>query len=136
MGEISSNLSTLVGLAAGDLSANQYEIMRISDATTNPPTINVASEAVSVQMLGVLANKPAAANRHATIVTDGEKFKVRAGGAISSAGLFLTTNGSGRAAAATSGQMVFGRLLEVATANGDIVSYLPVKAFRLSGAIT
>ncbi len=136
MAEISPNLSTQTFLAAGDLSVNQYEVMRISDAATNPPTINVCSEAISIQMIGVLANKPAAADRHSTVVTDGERYKVRAGAAVSSAGLALTVNGSGRAIAAGSGDMVFGRALETAGGDGDVISYLPNKPFRLSGATT
>ena len=136
MAETSINRSVETFLASGDLSANIYEVMRISDAATNPPTINVCSEAVTMQMIGVLANKPAAANRHASVVTDGERYKVRAGAAVSSAGLPLTANGSGRAILAGSGDMIFGRAIETAGGDGDIISYLPNKPFRLSGAIT
>jgi len=132
MAEISPNIVTQTFLAAGDLSAHQYNIMRISDANT----VNVCSLATTVQMVGVLANQPAAAGRHASVVTDGERYKVRAGAAISSAGLFLTCNGSGRAIAAASNDVVFGRSLDIATADGDIISYMPNKPFRLSGAAT
>ena len=117
-------LHTLTMKAGADLSALQYHIMRdIADGTTN-----IASEAISNQMLGVLQNKPAATNRAATIGYEGIS-KVVAGGAVTR-GLLITTNGSGRAANATSGDMVFGRALDPATTNGEVISALIFAPFK------
>lgn len=117
--------------AGADLSACQYHIMRLSDGVDQ---VNIASEAVWSGMIGVLQNAPAAAGRGAAIGLPGEG-KVVAGAAISSAGVYLTTNGSGRAVIAASGNMVFGRLLETAAADGDTVRCLYMVPVRHSGAI-
>lgn len=117
--------------AAADISAAQYHIVRISDGDKQ---VNIGSLATHSSMLGVLQNKPAAAGRNATVCVDGPS-KVVAGAAISSAGVFFTTNGSGRAVAATSGDMACGRIIETAAANGDVINVLVYKPFRLSGAI-
>lgn len=114
-------------LAAADLSAAQYHIMRIANGVDR---VNIASEDVHNSMIGVLQNKPAAAGRGAAIGHSGEG-KVVAGAAISSAGIFFTTNGSGRAIAATSGDMIAGRVLETATADGDVIRALYMTPFRL-----
>lgn len=116
--------------AAADLSANIREVMRISDGDQN---INVASLATETGIIGVLENKPAAAGRHATVRVSGVG-QVRAGAAVSSTGVHLTCNGSGRAVAATSGQVSFGRALETAGADGDVIRYVALVPFRLSGA--
>lgn len=132
MAETSPNLQTEVYTAAVDLSAHQYNIMYISDGAQK---INVASEAPRNSIVGVLQNKPAAAGRFASVGYAG-RGKVRAGAAISSTGAFLTTNGSGRAIAAGSGDMVIGTALETAAADGDIISVQQMKPFRLSGSIS
>lgn len=116
--------------AGANLSACQYHIMRISDGIGQ---VNVASLATDNGMIGVLRNAPAAAGRAATISLFGEG-KVVAGAAIGSAGVWFTCNGSGRAIAATSGQMVAGRILETASADGDVVRCLHIIPIRMSGA--
>lgn len=123
------DIKTETYLAAGDLSAHQYNVMRLSDGVNQ---INVNSNALTNAMLGVLVNKPNAAGRHATVAYGG-RYKVRAGAAISSAGLFLTTNGSGRAIAAASGQVVFGKAIEIAAADGDLITVQLMDPWRLSG---
>jgi hypothetical protein len=122
---------TLTMVSAGDLSDAQYHLVRISDGGDS---IDIASHATHSSMLGVLVNKPSAEDRHATIAYAG-MAKVVAGAAINSAGVFFTCNGSGRAVAATSGQMVAGRILETADADGDVVSVLLQNPVRLSGAV-
>lgn len=107
--------SAITHKAAADLSAAQYHFLRYSAADT----VNVASNAVDEAMAGVLINKPDAVNRAASVAVRGE-VKITAGGALTVNDL-ITTNGSGRAAAATSGDYIMGRVLETAGADGDIV---------------
>jgi len=128
MAETGHNTQYTALKASGDLSAHQYNLVRLSDGVSQ---INVASDAANNAGMGVLANKPAATDRHASVAVEGA-FKVRAGGAISSAGVWFTTNGSGRAAVAASGNLVYGRIMEVGTADGDILSCILQKPFRLT----
>lgn len=119
-------LETLSGVkAAADLSGKQYHFVRLSAANQ----CNQASEAANSGLAGVLQNKPRA-DEFATIGYSG-LTKIFAGGAIT-ANDIITTNGSGRAAVVTSGQMAAGRALVAATADGDIITALlwaPVKWF-------
>ena len=109
---------TLSAKAAGDLSANQYHFVRFSAADE----VNVASLNTAEDWAGVLQNKPAAAGRAATVMWIGET-KITAGGALTVNDL-VTTNGSGRAASAGDTHAVFGRILETAAADGDVVRML------------
>lgn len=95
-----------------------YNIMRIASADTQ--RINVASASNDRGIVGVLQNQPDAAGRFASVAAEGYS-KVRAGGSISSVAIHITTNGSGRAAAASSGDTVIGRAMETANADGDII---------------
>ena len=102
--------------AAADLRTHQYHFLRAPAAGT----VNVASEAAggANDLIGVLQNKPNT-NEAARIAYFGES-KVVAGGALT-ANTFITTNGSGRAAAADSGDMALGLVLETAGADGEVV---------------
>ena len=120
---------TFTAKAAADLSGVQYHIVRFSGADT----VNIASQDTSSEMCGVLQNKPSAADQHAAVGFLGES-KVVAGAAVS-ANAFITTNGSGRAVAATSGDMVCGRALEAASADGEVIRCLLNPPFRWSGAV-
>lgn len=115
--------------AGADLSACLYHIVRISNGVDR---VNIASEAVHGSMIGILRNAPGAAGRGATISLFGEG-KVCAGAAINSAGVWFTTNGSGRAIAAASGDMVCGRVLETAAADGQFIRCLQFIPYRISG---
>lgn len=117
--------------AAVDLSAAQYHIMRISDGISQ---VNIGSLATVTGLIGVLQNAPKSAGDHASVDNSGFG-KVVAGAAINSAGVFFTSNGSGRAVACLSGQMAVGRILETAAADGDVVKAQYYPPFRLSGAI-
>jgi hypothetical protein len=77
----------------------------------------------------VLQNKPKSGEP--ATVFDGGISKVVAGGAIT-AGDIITTNGSGRAAVVTSGQMAGGRALTAAGADGEFIDaklFPPIKWF-------
>jgi hypothetical protein len=103
-------------LAAADLSAKQYHLMRMSDGKT----INQASNAAGLHNIGVLQNKPAAAGRAATLCLGGVS-KVVAGAAITAPAL-LMSNGSGRAITATSGGTIVGLAKVDAAADGDVIA--------------
>jgi len=119
-------------IAAADLTDNQYCIVR----NAGSETVNVASLAAagfSVAPIGVLQNKPAS-GQHATVAYAGVS-KVITGAAVT-AGVMVTTNGSGRAIAAVTGseQIVIGRALTATSADGEIASVLLFPAQRLVGA--
>lgn len=87
------------------------------------------TDPTSSLILGVLQNNPSR-SRAASIKMAGPS-KIVAGAALG-AGAMFTTNGSGRAAAVRSGDMVVGRILEASSADGDIVSAMlfpPVRWF-------
>jgi len=120
--------------AAADLTAKPYHIMRFVAAGT-PPTTNIASNAAAafaVGIVGVLQNAPNT-GQAATVAYLG-RSKVVAGG-TATAGQLWTTNSSGRAANATSGDLVIGRGLATAAADGDVVSVQLIPPVRLSGAV-
>jgi len=121
------DLETFTMTAAADLSGLQYHIVRLSAAKN----MNVASDATNSALIGVLQTVPQA-NEWGT-VADGGISKVVAGGAIT-VGDILTCNGSGRAATVASGQVAFGRALEAATANGDVITARLMTPVRWSGA--
>jgi len=116
--------------AAADLQTFQYRIVRHSAADS----CNVASDsgaAFAVGAIGVLQNKPGA-NEAASVAYLGES-KILAGGALT-VGRLITTQGSGKAAHAGSGDIVVGRLLQTAGAENEIVTALLSPAFRLGNA--
>jgi hypothetical protein len=114
--------------AAADLSAVQYHIVRLSAAQS----CNVASDSTNSGILGVLQTKPKT-GEFATVGYLG-KSKVVAGAAIT-VGAIITNNSSGRAAAVASGGMAFGRALEAAAADGDIITCVLFPPVRWAGAV-
>lgn len=118
---------TFTSQAAADLSAKQYHLVRLSAAGQ----VNISSLATTSAGCGVLVNKP----------TSGQFASVRYGGidyvvygAATSANAWITCNGSGRAIAAGSGDMVYGRAIAAASQDGDTIKTLLFPPFRLSGA--
>jgi len=107
--------------ASTDLSSYQYYLVEL----TNDRTVGIC-DAVTDVILGILQNKPAAANRPAKVRVAGTS-KVVAGAAVTQ-GALLTTNASGQAVTATSGtdttKYVIGIALEDASAAGDIIEML------------
>lgn len=81
--------------------------------------VSLATNATTTALAGVIITD-AATNDHCSVAYSG-KQKVVAGGAITVNAL-ITTNGSGRATAASSGDMVMGRALEAAGADGQIIT--------------
>lgn len=101
--------------AAADLRLFQYHIVRMAGANM----VNVASHdgaAFQLGAFGVLQNKPNT-NEAASVGRAGESAIIA--GASYDEGDMLTTNGSGRAVAATSGDIVIAQAIEAATADGQ-----------------
>lgn len=118
---------TLTRTAAADLSGKQYHFVNIGLLGTT----NMASLSTASTLGGVLLTNPQSGER-ATIAYSGIG-KVTVGAAVAEAA-FVTTNGSGRAVTAGSGDMVAGRVLEAAGNDGEIVTTLLFPPFRWSGA--
>lgn len=91
----------------------------------------LATNTTTSALLGVMQNDPGVGE--AMSIAYSGLSKVVAGGALT-ANAIITTNGSGRAAAVTSGQMALGRVLEASGADGDVVSALLFPPVRWAGA--
>jgi len=115
---------TLSAKANADLSAKQYHFVRWAAADT----VDQASHSAAQDFAGVLQNKPSASGRGSTVMFAGET-KITAGGSLTVNDL-IAANGSGRAAAAGSGDMIVGRVLETASADGDVVRMLLMPFFN------
>ena len=122
---------TLPGYSASSdystLSATRYIFVQATGARTAMQAINPTSTA----LLGVMQNNPA--RGEAMTIAYAGPSKVVAGGSLTVNAL-ITSNSSGRAAAVTSGDMVAGRVLEAAGADGDVISCLLFHPVRWSGA--
>tara|TARA_Y100000310_G_scaffold171492_2_gene171688 strand:+ start:2745 stop:3134 length:390 start_codon:yes stop_codon:yes gene_type:complete len=115
-----ANLMTRTVAAANDLRTMQYTIQRQAGAGT----CDIASHAAATLVLGpmgVLTNKPNS-GQAATIAYAGET-KVVAGGSVT-VNVAVSTNSSGRATAAVSGDIIIGRALEAAGADGEVIRML------------
>ena len=118
--------------AAADLTKQQYHFLRATAAGET----NVASEAAGKSpetLIGVQQNKPAS-GRAVTIGFFGES-KVVAGGSIT-VNRWITSNGSGRAAAAGSGDNVIGMALVAASADGEVIRAMIFPPWRLTDTPT
>lgn len=113
--------------AATDLSGYQYRIMRFSAAETCNVASNAVSAAAAEAPAGVLQNTPSSGQ--AAGIAYGGFTKVMAGAAVT-ARAFITTNGSGKAIAAVSGDMVMGRAVLAAAATDEIISAVIFPAVR------
>jgi len=111
------DFETVAVPAAGDLSVHHLNFVGWR-ASGQVGVSSLATSTIS-GTLGVLMNKPSAAGRAATVAVRGQT-KVRAGAAVIQ-GDFISNNTSGRATAATSGDLVFGTALTAAAADGDIM---------------
>ncbi len=113
--------------AYNTLGATKYIVVQATGARTAMQCINPTSTAV----LGVMQNNPKLGE--AMSIAYMGPSKIVAGGAVA-ANAIITSNASGRATAATSGDIAIGRCLEAATTDGDVVSVLLFHPVRWSGA--
>lgn len=117
--------------ADSDLTEKLYHIVRHSgDGATDQASLATAGFAVGA--IGVLQNR-ANSGRSATVGYLGES-KVVAGGVVA-VGVIITTNASGRATAAVSGDLAVGRAITSAAADGEVLRALLAPVWRLSGAV-
>ena len=108
----------LSGIAAVDLSAQQYNIVRLSAENA----INLVDSAhLSIEGVGVLYTDPQAGE--AGSVFNGGHLKVRSGASIA-ADKNVTCNASGRAVAITSGTGAFcyGKALTASGGDGQMIT--------------
>lgn len=126
MAEYNTTANYQTFTAAADLSAQQYNAVMYAASGQ----INVCSNGLAQNYVGILANKPDAAGKAASVVVEGS-FKARAGAAIASYGIPLACNGSGRLITATSGQVVVGYNTETAAADGNVISVELQKPYRI-----
>lgn len=129
-GEFGERVS-LTLTALSDLSAQQYNIVHY--VTPRNCDIRSLGQTLTLGPIGVLENKPEA-NQAATVTYTGQT-RVRAGAAVT-AGRTFTANASGRAVHPTSGQLVVGRAIEAAAADGDLISAIIFPAQRLAATVT
>jgi len=117
--------------ASSDLRLHQYNIVHYA----SPRNCDVRSHGQTLALgpVGILDNKPNA-NQAASVVVSG-LGRVRAGAAVT-AGRTFTSNASGRAVHPTSGDLVIGRAMEAAAADGDLISALIFPAVRLAATVT
>lgn len=117
--------------AGGDLSDTLYHILRTSGADQ----VNIASHAAAAFAVGAAGVQQSRADsgQNVSVGVMGES-KVVAGAAITVNNL-ITTNGSGRAVAATSGDLVVGRALVAAANDGEVIRALIQPVWRLNGAV-
>ncbi len=115
--------SSYTGLVGGA----KYIIVRATAANQADQAVAATASAI----LGVMQNNPDVGE--AMSIAYAGRSKVVAGGSLS-VNAIITTNGSGRAAAVTSGDIAIGRILEAAGADGDVVSAVLFHPVRWQGA--
>jgi hypothetical protein len=105
--------------AGADLSSFQYRVVRFAGADN----VNVASNDVSLAATevprGILQNNPSS-GQPATVAFMGLS-KAKAGASIT-VDTYVTTNGSGKVVAVTSGDIAIGTALEASGAEDDIIT--------------
>jgi len=87
--------------------------------------MQLATDATTTSLLGVVITNPDS-GQHGTVQYTG-KTKVYAGGSVTLYDI-ITTNGSGRATACTSGDVVLGQALQAAGADGELISIRLINA--------
>jgi len=112
--------------AGADLSAAQFLFVKLNSSG------QVVLAGAGENAIGVLQNKPSAVGDAAEVaLLSGGRYKVRAGGALATIGTKISSNASGQAAAAATGQHVLGVQLTTATAANQLVEVLAVSNMLL-----
>lgn len=102
-------------VAAADLRTHQFKIIRI----TADGKANLGS-AGATGTIGVLQNAPNTGEA-SQVAEQGSEPKVIAGGAVSSANLWIKSDANGLAVAASSGDFCLGRSLSTAAGSGAFI---------------
>lgn len=129
MAELGGSRDLMSFRSVGDLTAKRYHIAR----SAGDRFCGVASVATDSKIVGIIDNAPSSGQ--AAAVCYGGETKLVAGGAAVSSNAWVSVNSAGRAVDAASGDMVVARALQASAADGDVISVLAYKPFRLSGAI-
>lgn len=118
-------------VASVDLTAHHLNI--VAARTANCVDVaSLSNPALTAGPIGVLYNKPKA-GQMASVAVFGQA-RVRAGAAIA-VHKMVTTNASGRAVEAASGDIIIGRALGITSADGEILDVLLQPVTRLGGGI-
>ena len=112
------NLKPITLVSSADLSSYQFYLMKLGASG-----VELCGD--GQQAIGVLLNKPAAANRDAEVqpITGGAKCRVIAGGEIT-AGAAVASDSSGRVVTAVSGDYIVGEAEGAASAAADIITVI------------
>jgi len=113
---------TLITLpASADLSASQFCAVKVD--TSGQAALAQGNAAVPDQIIGILQNKPTAAGRPAIIQINGVS-KAKAGGALATIGVKVSSTSAGELVAAVATDILVGVLLSAAGADNDIVDVI------------
>lgn len=116
-----------LGVATGNLSAKRYHFVK----WTALETLGQSTDGTSSANAGVLENNPTSGQAVAVTVFGETKITATTGVTVNA---LITTNASGRATLAVSGDWCMGRALEASAAEGDVITCL-INPFRCGGAI-
>src|SRR3989304_5881431 len=108
-GQAGGNLITLP--ASADLSASQFCAVKVD--SNGQVALAQGNAAIPDQIIGILQNKPAAAGRPAVIQTNGVS-KAKAGGALATIGVKVSSTAAGELVAAVTTDIIVGVLLTAA----------------------
>jgi len=125
MAEYGDQIPLPASVASGDLSACRHHFVKYLAANV----IMVANSAADTLNCGVLQNAPKN-GEHASVAGFGA-VKLTMGNSCG-ANALITTTASGRGTPAASGNVILGRALEAAAADGEIVSAF---IFPVSGRV-
>jgi len=119
-------LESITRLAGADLSSHQYKFVKLN---TSGKAVIVDTDGEAV--VGVLQNKPDAADREATVGVEGISKVISSG--VIAAGAKVTTNDSGLAKTAASGDHVLGMHVgDAAAAANDVIPVLLISQHLLA----
>lgn len=110
------SLQSITLPAAADLSLYQYRFVKIN--SSGQAALCGDGEAPD----GILQNKPSAAGQAATVGISGVSKLVLSG--VIAAGTEVASDANGKGTTATTGDVIGGKNIEAAAADGDIVAFL------------
>lgn len=114
--------ATVISLpASADLSASQFCAVYLD--SSGEVALGQGNAAVPHALLGILQNKPTAQGRAALVQINGIS-KAKAGGALATIGVKVSTTAAGELVAAVTTDIIIGTLLTAAGADNDIVDII------------
>lgn len=114
------NCAAVSMISAGDLSSKQFQFCNVDEDRKIGTDADVtAAGAVD----GIIGEAVDAADKDVPMVIAPGVTKIKCGAQLA-AGALVSTDATGKAVAATQGDVVLGRLLEAASGDGSIVDFL------------